>query len=400
MRFGFGVDRLLGDDEYRQVLSGRRTALLGHPGSVTRELEHSVDALMRKHINMTALFGPQHGIRGEKQDNMVESDNEIDPAHQIPVFSLYGKSRRLTDEMSQYFDVLLVDLQDVGCRIYTYITTLFYMIEDCAKFGKELWVLDRPNPAGRPIEGLILLAGSESFVGAARMPMRHGLTLGEAAAWYQHHRGIDIDLKIIAMSSYDPEAAPGFGWQPELPWVNPSPNLATLNSARVYSGTVLLEGTTLSEGRGTTRPLECAGAPDLCIERILSLMHDLAPAWLQGCRLRPCYFEPVFHKHRGQRCAGIHIHTDGEWYRHNSFKPFRLVALFLKAVRAVHPDYDLWRDFPYEYETGRLPIDVINGGPALREWVDAAAATVQDLEELLHQDEAAWGEVSSSYRCY
>lgn len=400
MHFNFGVDYLLQDDKTQRALIGRRVGLLGHPASITNELEHSADALMRTPIEITALFGPQHGLRGEKQDNMVESDNETDSTYQIPVFSLYGESRRLTEEMSHRFDVLLVDLQDVGCRIYTFVTTLFYMIEDCARFNKELWVLDRPNPAGRPVEGLTLLAGNESFVGAARIPMRHGLTLGEAAAWYRDHEGLDIDLNVIPMRNYDPTEGPGFGWPPELPWINPSPNLATLNSARIYSGTVLLEGTTLSEGRGTTRPLECMGAPDLPAVRILSLMQDMCPEWLQGCFLRLCYFEPMFQKHQGLRCAGVHIHADHGGYRHDEFKPFRLVALFLKSLRTLNPDYEIWRDFPYEYETGRLPIDVINGGPTLREWVDDTAATVSDLEKALKKDETEWHEVSSSYHSY
>ena len=400
MSFCFGIDSLLKDEKLQSALRGRRVALLAHPASVTLELEHSVDGLMRIPIDVTALFGPQHGIRGEKQDNMVESDNEVDPIYQIPIFSLYGKTRRLTEDMCQQFDVLLVDLQDVGCRIYTYITTLFYLIEDCARFNKEIWVLDRPNPAGRPVDGLTLKSGNESFVGAAQIPMRHGLTLGEAATWFRDHKGFDIDLNVVAMRNYHPAESPGFGWRQELPWVNPSPNLATLNSARVYSGTVLLEGTTLSEGRGTTRPLECIGAPDLPVSRILSLMHDLAPEWMQGCYLRPCYFEPMFHKHQGVRCTGVHIHTDHVSYRPDLFKPFRLVALFLKALRTVDAEYEIWRDFPYEYETDRLAIDVINGGPLLREWVDDSSATAPDLEQVLEQDETEWREASSSYYSY
>lgn len=400
MHFSFGIDCLLRDNELQRALNGRRVALLGHPASVTMELGHSVDALMQTPIKLTALLGPQHGIRGEKQDNMVESADEVDPTYKLPVFSLYGQNRRLTEEMAQRFDVLLVDLQDVGCRVYTYITTLFYLIEDCAKFKKELWVLDRPNPAGRPVEGLALLAGNESFVGAAQIPMRHGLTMGEAASWYRHHNGFDVELNIVVMRDYDPVMGPGHGWPGELPWVNPSPNLATLNAARVYSGTVLLEGTTLSEGRGTTRPLECVGAPDLSIGQILPLMRQLAPEWLQGCCLRPCYFEPMFHKHKGTRCAGMQIHTDCSWYRHELFKPFRLVALFLKALRTVHPDYTVWRDFAYEYETGRLPIDIINGGSTLRQWVDDSSAAAADLEKLLLQDEAEWRGASSTYYLY
>ena len=397
--FRFGIDRLLQDKTLQGPLLGRRVALLAHPASLTHDLQYSVDAVAQTAIEINALFGPQHGIRGEKQDNMVESADEIDPVHQIPLWSLYGDTRRPTDEMMHCFDVILGDLQDVGCRVYTYLTTLFYLIDDCAKAGKSLWVLDRPNPIGRPVEGLTLLPGNESFVGAAKMPMRHGLTLGEAAQWYQAHYGINLDLVVIPMDAYTPNG-PGFGWPQTLPWVNPSPNLATLNAARAYPGTVLLEGTTLSEGRGTTRPLECVGAPNLPIDQILALMRKMSTDWVKGCFLRSCYFEPTFNKHAGKRCAGIHIHADHAEYDHNKFKPYRLVVLFLKALRSIDPDYDLWRDFPYEYETDRLAIDVINAGPTLREWVDDPEATVSDLEILLNKDETEWHDVSSGYYLY
>lgn len=374
--------------------------MLGHPASVTLDLRHSIDTLMAQEIPITALFGSQHGMRGDKQDNMVESVDETDPTYDIPVFSLYGKTRRLNEHMLGQFDVLLVDLQDVGCRIYTFLTTLFYLIEDCARAGKTVFVLDRPNPAGRPVEGLTLLPGNESFVGAAAMPMRHGLTLGEAAQWYRNHHHLEIDLSVVPMQGYAPDQAPGFGWPPSLVWVNPSPNLATLNSARVYSGSVLLEGTTLSEGRGTTRPLECVGAPDLPVPEILGVMRELAPQWMEGCVLRSCFFQPTFHKHAGQRCAGLHIHADHSTYDHEKFKPFRLITLLLKAIRSIEPSYELWRDFPYEYETGRLPIDVINGSALLREWVDDPAATVADIEDRMHSDETQWKNESARYRLY
>jgi len=398
--FAFGVDRLIADRNLHNVLEGCRVALLGHPASVTRDLRHSVDALADTPIRVTALFGPQHGMRGDKQDNMVESADEVDPVYGIPVYSLYGEVRRATAGMLTHFDVLLVDLQDVGCRIYTYLATLIYLLDDCTKAGKSIWVLDRPNPAGRPVEGMTLRPGHESFVGAVAVPMRHGLTLGEMARWYCEHTGLDADLNVVPMQGYEPGAAPGYGWPPNQPWINPSPNLATLNAARVYTGTVLLEGTTLSEGRGTTRPLECVGAPGLPVEEVLRTMRRIGPDWLRGCHLRPCWFEPTFHKHVGRRCAGIHIHADHADYAHEQFQPFRLVMLFLKALRLTRPDYGIWRDFPYEYETGRLPIDVINGSPLLREWVDDAAATVSDMEALLSEDEQEWRRQSDEYHSY
>jgi uncharacterized protein YbbC (DUF1343 family) len=387
----FGIDRLLADPELRRPLESKRVALLAHPASVTADLTHSLDALIAAGLNVTAAFGPQHGIRGEKQDNMVESDDFTDPAHQVPVFSLYGEVRRPTGQSMGTFDMILVDLQDVGCRIYTFITTLLYVLEAAAQHGKTVWVLDRPNPAGRPVEGLTLRPGWESFVGAGPIPMRHGLTLGELGQWFVRHFNLDVDYRVIEMTGYDPDAAPGYGWPlGERVWVNPSPNAPNLFMARAYAGTVMLEGTTLSEGRGTTRPLELFGAPDIDARAVLAQMRRLAPEWLEGCALRPVAFEPTFHKHVGHLCHGIHIHAEAPLYDHAAFQPWRVQALAFKAIRRLRPDYDLWRDFPYEYAFGKLPIDVINGGPALREWVDDDGAEAGDLETLTAPDEAAW----------
>lgn len=388
----FGIDRLLSDATLRKPLAGRRVALLAHPASMTQSFVHSLDALGAKRgIKLSAAFGPQHGLRGDKQDNMVESPDYRDPALGVPVFSLYGEVRRPTDAMMDSFDVLLVDLQDLGCRIYTFITTLLYVLEAAAKHGKSVWVLDRPNPAGRPVEGLTLRAGWESFVGAGPMPMRHGLTLGEMGHWFVRTFKLDVDYRVVEMPKWQPERAPGYGWPlGERTWVNPSPNAPNLWMARCYAGTVMLEGTTLSEGRGTTRPLELFGAPDIDAERVLARMHDLAPQWLAGCRLRTCWFEPTFHKHAGKLNAGIQIHVEDRAYDHDAFRPWRLMALAFKAIRNTYPDYPLWRDFPYEYEHDRLAIDLINGGPQLREWVDDAAATPEDFEKLASADETAW----------
>ncbi len=390
----FGIDRLIEDDTLRTPLAGRRVALLAHPASVTSRLEHSLDALAAiETINLTAAFGPQHGLRGDKQDNMVESQDFTDPVHGIPVYSLYGEVRRPTQQMMESFDVLLVDLQDLGCRIYTFITTLRYMLEAASAHGKTVWVLDRPNPVGRPVEGLLLREGWESFVGAGEMPMRHGLTLGEMGSWFLKRFSLELDYQVVEMEGWQPEQAPGFGWPlGEREWINPSPNAPNLWMARCYPGTVMLEGTTLSEGRGTTRPLELFGAPDIDAPAIIAEMRRLAPQWLRGCRLRACWFEPVSHKHQGVLCAGVQIHVEGSHYEHHSFLPWRLQALAFKALRLVHPDYPLWRDFPYEYEHERLAIDLINGSELLREWVDDADATPADLEALLQADELAWEE--------
>ena len=391
----FGIDRLLSEPALRAPLRGRRVALLAHPASVTPDLTHSLDALAAAGVRLSAAFGPQHGLRGDKQDNMVESPDFTDPRHGIPVFSLYGEVRRPTARMLESFDVLLVDLQDLGCRVYTFLTTLRYVLEAAAQHGKSVWVLDRPNPIGRPVEGLLLRPNWESFVGAGALPMRHGLTLGEAGHWFIRTLRLDVDYRVVEMQGWKPAA----GWPLERAWVNPSPNAPNVAMARCYPGSVMLEGTTLSEGRGTTRPLEVLGAPELPIEKIIETMNALAPKWLQGCRLRPCWFEPTFHKHAGKLCAGLQVHAEDPHHAAAKFKPWRLFALAFKALRALRPDYPLWRDFPYEYET-RLAIDVINGGALLREWVDDAGAAPADLDRAARADEEAWREAREALLLY
>ena len=397
----FGIDRLLAEPELRAPLIGKRIALLAHPASVTADLTHSLDALAAlDDIDITAAFGPQHGLRGDKQDNMMESPDFTDPVLRIPVFSLYGEVRRPTGQSMGTFDVILIDMQDLGCRIYTFITTLLYVLEAAAEHGKTVWVLDRPNPAGRPVEGMTLLPGWESFVGAGPIPMRHGLTLGELGRWFIDHYNIDVDYRVIAMEGYKPDAAPGFGWPADRLWINPSPNAPNINMARAYAGTVMLEGTNLSEGRGTTRPLEIFGAPDIDARAVIAEMRVFAPEWLHGCTLREIWFEPTFHKHVGSLCHGVHIHAEGVSYDHQAFKPWRVQALAFKAIRRLYPDYDLWRDFAYEYELGKLAIDVINGGPDLRLWVDSPAATAADLDAFTVPDEQAWVEERARYLLY
>lgn len=387
--FQFGIDRVLNEAALQARLKGKRLALLGHPASVTSDLTHSLDALMaHPAFHVVAAFGPQHGMRGEKQDNMIESDDYQDPHYKIPVYSLYGRVRRPTPEMMQGWDILLIDLQDVGCRIYTFLTTLFYMMEELRP-DQEIWVLDRPNPAGRPVEGHSLDMNFASFVGAAPIVMRHGLTLGEAALWYKDLKKLKCTLEVVAMKGYRPEEAPLHGWV-NRSWVNPSPNMPRLSTARCYAGTVLLEGTLLSEGRGTTIPLEIFGAPGLKVEMILKDMHALAPEWFRGCKVRSAFFEPTFHKFKGELCAALQIHVDGDFYDPDAFKPYRLINLFLKSVRRVHPDFKIFRDPPYEYETVKMPIDILSGHNRLREWVENPQANVFAWHESLLRDEDRW----------
>jgi uncharacterized protein YbbC (DUF1343 family) len=254
---------------------------------------------------------------------------------------------------------------------------------------------------GRPVEGLILRPGWESFVGAGPLPMRHGLTLGELARWFVAEFRLDVDCRVIPMQGWQPDAAPGFGWPlGERAWINPSPNAPNMFMARCYPGTVMLEGTTLSEGRGTTRPLELFGAPDIDARAVIAGMRTLAPDWLAGCRLRDGWFEPTFHKHATTLCNGVQIHVEDMSYRHHEFRPWRLLAMAFKAIRRLYPDYPLWRDFAYEYERDRRAIDLINGSETLRRWVDDPSATPDDLDRLASLDEAAWSETRRAHLLY
>jgi len=398
----FGIDRLVDEAGLRRPLEGRRLALVAHPASVTADLRHSLDALAAlPRLRLSAAFGPQHGLRGDKQDNMIESSDFHDPVLGVPVYSLYGAVRRPTPAMMDSFDLLLIDLQDIGCRVYTFITTLRYLLEACAAQRKAVWVLDRPNPAGRPAEGLLLESGWESFVGAGLMPMRHGLTIGELARWFVSTLKLDLDLQVVEMQGWEPEVAPGYGWPlHERSWVNPSPNAPNPSMVRNYAGTVMIEGTTLSEGRGTTRPLELLGAPDFGARAVLQWLEDFAPHWLTGCTPRVCWFEPTFHKHVGALCEGIQLHVDAGGYRHTQFRPWRLIAAILKAQRILQPERTLWREFPYEYEHSRLAFDVINGGPRLRQWIEDPRADAADLDELAAPEEQAWLESRAGAMLY
>lgn len=395
-----GIEVLLQDQNKLQYLKSKKVALLAHPASVSQKLEHSVDLLYSKIGSaLNCCFGPQHGMKGEKQDNMIESDDYVDPQYNIPIFSLYGEVRRPTKTMLEHFDILLIDLQDLGTRIYTFLTTLAYLLEDCAQARKEVWVLDRPNPAGRKIEGMSLQTGWESFVGVAPIPMRHGLSLAEFANWYIQYKNLNLEHQNILMKEYQPEKAPGFGWPEELIWVNPSPNAPSVNMARAYPGTVIIEGTNLSEGRGTTTSLELVGAPDIEQKKIMQFMNAEAPELYHSCYLRHCYFQPTFHKHQQQLCQGMQFHTTYPLFDPAKFSPYLLIALWLKGIRKFHPEYSIWRDFHYEYEQDRLAIDLINGSPRLRKWVDGSEDFSSFYQEV-EQDGLHWQEEIRKFLLY
>ncbi len=355
-----GLDILLRDGH--PALSGRRLGLLCHPASVDRRLRHAAPLLQGdSRFDLRALFGPQHGLRGETQDNMIEWEGFTDPVTGLPARSLYGEHRKPTAAMLADIDVLVVDLQDVGARYYTFIWTLLLCMEACAEEGKAVVVLDRPNPLGGMSEGSVLDMEYRSFVGLAPIPMRHGLTVGELAPWFASHFGLDVDLHVIAME----------GWKRSmefeetgLPWVMPSPNMPTPDTAFVYPGMCLLEGTSLSEGRGTTRPFEIFGAPGIDPE---ALCRRLDGRGLDGVVFRPLSFEPTFQKHAGRLCGGAQIHVTDR----GAYRPVRTAVEILAAVRAVAPDALSWNPPPYEYEAEKLPIDILAGGTDLRESVDA-----------------------------
>ena len=364
-------------------LGHARLGLIVHPASVTSDLVFAADAVRDAGFDLRALFGPQHGARGEKQDNMIESDHYTDPVTGLPVHSLYGEVRKPTTEMLHGLDVLLFDLQDVGVRVYTFMWTMALAMEACAEAGVRLVVLDRPNPiGGTRREGPVLREAYRSFVGLHPVPLRHGLTCGEMARWLNDARGIGCDLTVIPCNGWRREMS----WRDTgLPWVMPSPNLPTPDSCVVYPGMVLIEGTNLSEGRGTTRPFELFGAPWL---DPIALVARLSSARLPGVVFRPCHFEPTFQKHAGALCGGAQLHvTDAD-----TFEPVRTAVQILVAARALAPQDFAWLRPPYEYEETHPPIDILWGSPALRDGVDAGATA----EAILHGVDAELGAFGAS----
>jgi uncharacterized protein YbbC (DUF1343 family) len=346
-----GIEVLL--DHKRKMIQGARVGVVVHPASVLPDLRHTADALFGcRDFHLIALFGPQHGARGEKQDNMIESEFYRDPDNNLPVHSLYGDTRRPTEEMMKDIDVLLFDLQDAGTRVYTFIYTMAYCMEACALWRKRMVVLDRPNPVnGRQVEGNLLNPECRSFVGLFPIPMRHGMTTGELALLFNSEFGIHCDLSVIEME----------GWQRNywhdrtgLPWIQPSPNLPTLDSATVYPGMVLIEGTNLSEGRGTTRPFELVGAPYI---QSRSFADNLNALDLPGVWFRPTYFQPTHQKWAGEMCGGVQIHVNDR----EGFEPYLTGIAVIATARSLYPESFKWREPPYEYEYEKLPIQILCG---------------------------------------
>jgi uncharacterized protein YbbC (DUF1343 family) len=360
-----GLDRLV-TGEAGGDLRGAASGLVLHPASVTSGLALAADALLGAGFGLRALFGPQHGARGEKQDNMIESGHYADPRTGLPVHSLYSQVRKPTPEMLEGLEVLLFDLQDVGVRVYTFVWTMALAMEACAEAGVRFVVLDRPNPVGGALmEGPRLRPGFESFVGLHPVPLRHALTTGELARWLNGSRGIGCDLEVVPMEGWRRDML----WRDTgLPWVMPSPNLPTPDSCAVYPGMVLVEGTNLSEGRGTTRPFELVGAPWLDGQ---ALAEHLDAAALEGVRFRPCWFEPTFQKHAGEVCGGVQLHVTDR----RAFRPVRAAVELLRSARAMAPRDFGWRPPPYEYEERLMPVDILWGSEGLRTGVDGGEDT-------------------------
>jgi uncharacterized protein YbbC (DUF1343 family) len=382
-----GSDVLLATSRLR----GRRVGVVCNHASVGRGFEHIVDRLARAGgVRLAAIFGPQHGFRSTVQDNMIETPHESDRARNVPVYSLYSETREPTTDMLRDVDVLVIDLQDIGARIYTYIYTMANCLRAAARHGLDVIVCDRPNPIGGvEIEGASLVPGYESFVGLFPIPMRHGMTIGELAGMFNDRFGIGASLEISPMERWHREM---YAEDAGVPWVMPSPNMPTPDTAVVFPGTVLFEGTMLSEGRGTTRPFELVGAPWIDADAFAAAMNAQG---LPGVYFRPAMFEPTFQKHARQACGGCQIHVlDRE-----AFKPVRTGAALLATFRAQDPRRFAWREPPYEYEQTQLPIDILAGSDALRRQIETGAP-LSAIAASWRADEEAFRELRKPFLLY
>ena len=383
-----GIDRLLTSD--RRLIEGRRIGVVCNPASINAAFRHSADLLFDdSDVTLAAIFGPQHGFRSDVQDNMIETAHARDCRRKVPIFSLYSEVREPTPEMLDGLDALVVDLQDVGTRVYTYIYTMANCMRAAARHGVQVIVCDRPNPVnGNDIEGHLLEVAYTSFVGQFPIPLRHGTTIGELARLFNEIFELNADLEVIPMDGWRREM---FFDDTRLPWVIPSPNLPTLDSAIVYPGAVLFEGTQLSEGRGTTRPFELIGAPWIDGERFADAMNGRA---LPGAYFRPVFFEPTFQKHARQTCGGCQIHVTDR----NAFNGVRTAVELLDEFRRQDPAKFAWRQPPYEYEHEKMPIDILYGSPKLREAVDGG--NVASLLDSAAADEDAFRKTREPYLLY
>jgi len=384
-----GLEELL--ESKLDFLGEARVGLIVNPASINSKFQHAADLFHRDpRVKLTALFGPQHGIRGETQDNMIEWQTFHDSRTGLPAYSLYGETRKPTPEMLSNIDMLVFDVQDVGTRVYTFVYTMALAMQAARESGKLFVVLDRPNPiGGDQIEGNILDPEFSSFVGMFPIPMRHGMTIGELALMFNKAFGIRCDLEVIKMS----------GWRRSmyfadngLPWILPSPNIPTADTAIVYPGLVMIEGTNLSEGRGTTRPFEIMGAPFIEPQ---ALVEELNKDALPGVVFRALHFQPTFHKFAGEICGGIQIHVVDR----NSFKPVITGVAITSAIRRLYPERFEWKLPPYEYVTDKLPFDVINGGSKLREQIEAGAP-VSEIEDSWQKGLREFAETRKQYLIY
>ncbi len=380
-----GIDQLVAS----RALVGRRVGLVCNPASVDSAFRHSADRVHDADgVTLTALFGPQHGFRSDVQDNMVETSHARHRRFDVPIYSLYGDQRGPTSEMLDEIDVLVIDLQDVGTRVYTYVYTMANCLRAAARHDLSVIVCDRPNPIGGTlVEGPLLESGYESFVGQFQIPLCHGMTIGELACLF--NVGIGAELKVSRLEGWERHV---YHDGTDLPWIMPSPNLPTLESAVVYPGIVLFEGTNLSEGRGTTRPFELVGAPWIDGD---TLAGELRRATLHGVVTRPTHFEPTFQKHAGESCGGCQIHvTDRQ-----TFRPVLTAVTLLQAVRQLDPTRFAWRDPPYEYEAVKRPIDILSGSATLREQIEAGTSAAE-IASMWEPDVAAFCETRSTFLMY
>lgn len=384
-----GIENLLSHEA--DLIKGKKVGLVCNQSSVMHSFQHIIDKIIQlKDCNLTALFGPQHGIRGEVQDNMIETPHTLDRKTGIRVFSLYSETREPTEEMLNGLDTLVIDIQDVGCRVYTFIYTMANCMRAAKKHGLPIIICDRPNPInGETVEGNLLKEEFASFVGQFPIPMRHGMTIGELALLFNDYFHINCNLKVVKMS----------GWQrhfwmedTDSPWVIPSPNMPTLNTTKVFPGCVLLEGTKLSEGRGTTIPFELAGAPYIHAEKFAEYLNDLR---LPGVYFRECSFQPTFQKHQGNFCEGVQLHIVDK----NIFRPIITGIALIQAAMTLYPNNFGWKQPPYEYVYEKLPIDVIAGTDTLRKSLENGR-NLSDLSEIWREDEQSFKKLRRDFLLY